>query len=253
MTAESVPVPWRRLFLPLVAALALAAVAAGVLLWIASSNYEVLEEGKLLPYTNGHIYKVRFFGRFTLFVEPEGRLTQDTVNAYVLVGIGFISLTFAVVIASLGKDPGGRALWFFAGTFFGANYLAADEFLGLHETMGHNLQSLRRLPLVERPDDLIVLVYLALAAAFLFVFRRTVTASRRAVALASLAFGLYVLAAAADLWHAAPEELIEVAGSVCLIGAVLIIGLEQVRRLRDPSSSDPEESSAGDLRPAAQR
>ncbi len=69
-------------------------------------NYEVLEKGQLLDYTNGLIYKVRIFDKYTFFVELERhRLDRDVFNSYLLSGIAFISLTYAFLLFQFKRDP----------------------------------------------------------------------------------------------------------------------------------------------------
>lgn len=64
-------------------------------------DYEVVEKGQLLSHTGGLVYKIRIFGRYRLFVEPDHHLDKDTLNGFILVGIAFISLTFGVVLGWL--------------------------------------------------------------------------------------------------------------------------------------------------------
>ena len=219
--------PRRRAAL-LLALLATAILAGGVLLLLMARNSEVVEKGQLLPYSSWFVYKVRFFDRFTVLVQPENKPSKDVFTAYVLVGIAFIALTFAMLHARRTRDPSARPLWFFASICVGANYLAADEFLGIHETLGANLQFLRGLPLVERPDDLFIFLYGFLAMAFFFAFRELVLASRWAVLLTATAVGLALAGAVLDLLHQPFEEILELASAGCLIAAVMLLGLDHI-------------------------
>lgn len=200
------------------------------------SSYEVLEKGQLLPYSEGKIYKVRFGGGLTLYVEPELKPSLDLLNSFLLTGVGFIALTFAVILAASGEGTGSR-FWFFVVGFLGSSYLVADETLGLHETIGHNLPFLAGLPLVERPDDVVVVLFALPAAAFLFLFRTVILASRAASALFAVSLLVFLAAAAADLLDLPGEEAAEVLVTICLAAAMLLLGLHHLRRGSGPGTA----------------
>jgi len=129
--------PWVRLgIMCVVFAVLLLAPLAGFLSLL--ENYEVLEKGRLLSHTGGTVYKIRFFGAFDLFVEPDHQLDKDTLNAFILVGVAFISLTFAFLLAWLKGSNRRDIVRFNILMFLGMSWLAADELLGIHETVGHN-------------------------------------------------------------------------------------------------------------------
>jgi hypothetical protein len=192
---------------------------------------EVVDKGELLPYVEGYtIWKIRILDRFELFVEPDYRFTRDAFNTYVLVGVAFISLTFAVLLKTLGNTARSRTVLFFSLMFLGANYLAADEFLGLHETLGHNMQFLSRwIPISERPDDIIFLLYLVPTVAFLAFFRKTLLVSRTATAAFVAAVFFFGLGAAADTLRLSIEEVCEMITAVFIICAVFCLGLHYLR------------------------
>lgn len=231
----------------LAVALLLAASAAGVLALVLLSGAEVLEKGQLLPYTEGQIYKVRFGGGLVLYVEPDLKPNLDLLNAYLLTGLAFVALSFASVLAFLARRDG-AAFRFFTAAFFGASYLVADELLGIHETLGHNLQFLRKLPLVERPDDVVLLLTALLAAAVLARFRGTILASKPATALFATSFGLFLLSALGDLLSLPFEEAAEVLAAVGLVAAMVVLGLHHARAAlgpREGRASDQPSPRAG--------
>ena len=203
---------------------------------------EVVDEGELLPYVRGYtIYKVRVLDRFEFFVEPDYKPRRDAVNSYVLVGIAFISLTFAVVIRVLPTGSAGGAFRLFVCMFFGANYLAADEFLGIHETLGHNMQFLTSLfPFAGHPDDVIIMLYGIPAILFVYWFRKTLLASRAAMLLFGAALAAFALAAISDGLTLPIEEICEITSSICLLAGVLTLGICHI----DPASAVARHSEA---------
>jgi len=215
----------------------LIAIAAVLLLPIAGlgikclSTAEVVEKGELLPYVQGYsIYKVRVLDRYEFFVEPDYRPSGDLFNAYVLVGIAFISLTFAVVMKALSIAPTGKTIRFFWCMFFGASFVAADEILGIHETLGHNMQFLTTIvPIAHRPDDAIILFYCIPALAFVCYFFKTLVVSRSAVLFFIVALVMFAIAAVSDGLTLPIEEFCEVISSICLISGVMSLGLHHIK------------------------
>ncbi|MBT8138076.1 MAG: hypothetical protein KJO54_13760 [Gammaproteobacteria bacterium] len=213
-------------WLPLL--LALAAFVAGIVaLLVAMNNYEVIDKGRLLPYTSGFIYQIRFFDQFNVFVELENRIRPDLLNVYFLLGVAFIALTYAVLMQSFAQR---LEMWMFALMFVGMSYLAADEWVGIHETIGHNMQFLTALPFIKRPDDMIVLLYALPAGLYLLFFWRSILAARWASALMVAAFCSFVLAALADVAAIPAEEPLELLASALIVASVLVLGLHHTRR-----------------------
>lgn len=195
------------------------------------TDYEVLEKGQLFSYTTAKIYKVRFGGWMTLYVAPElpPWHYRDLLNAYVLTGVAFVSLTFAVLLWTSGHRAGSASLRLFLVAFVGISCLVADELLGLHESLGHNMQFFLRLPLVHRPDDALMVLMAIPAGVFLVYFRSVLLASRRAViTFAAAALG-FLLAAAADVLALPIEEGLEVLVSVVLLVGMFFLGLHYLR------------------------
>ena len=203
------------------------------------SDYEVLEKGQILPYTLGLIYKVQFGGRLTLYLEPELRPTMDLLNAYILTGIAFISLTFGVILATVTSRMKGLKFWFFATTFMGMSYLVVDEIFGVHESIGHNLQFLAKLPLITRPDDAVILFMAVPAALFLFVFRKVILASFKAKVLFGAGFICFALSAISDILTLSIEEPLEILASLFLAAAITALGLHHAIPGYDPPGRGP--------------
>lgn len=220
--------PWCRLtIMCAVFGVLLLAPLAGFLAVL--ENYEVIEKGQLLSHTGGLVYRIRFFDRFELLIEPDHQLDKDILNAFILVGVAFMSLTFGVVLSWLRRNQYSEVVRFNMLMFLGMSWLAADELLGIHETLGHNLMFLAKLPHIDRPDDVIILLYAIPAAYVLVRFRKTIFASRRALALMGVALAFYVLAAFSDVFKLPVERLAELACSACIITAVMFLGLSHVR------------------------
>lgn len=212
-----------------VIALLFVALAGGVLSYLLVADYEVLEKGQLLPYTEGKIYKVRFGGWLTLYYEPELRPSWDLLNAYLLTGAAFMALTFSAILATAGRETGSARFRFFLVAFLGMSYLVADEMLGIHETIGHNLQFLKALPLIKRPDDAVVVLFALPAALFLIAFRSVLLASRGAALLFGLGMLGFVLSAVADVLTLPIEEAAEVLATLCLAAGTMVLGLHHTR------------------------
>lgn len=204
-------------------------------------DYEVLEKGRLLPYAEaGTIYKVRVGGWLTFYVDPEihPRFYPDLLDAYMLTGVAFVSLTFAVILMTAGHGAGSTSVRFFLVAFVGFSYLVADELLGIHESIGHNMQFLRRLPLVHRPDDVLILAMAVPVGLFVFYFRSLLLASRRAVVALAAGVLCFLVAAVSDLFAWPIEAASEVLASACLLAAFLLLGLHLTRGDTFPGSQD---------------
>lgn len=206
--------------------------ALAALLVLLKSNYEVVEKGHLLPYTFGTIYKVRFFDLVDVYLEPERRrLSSDLITGGALIYISALSLVFLIIIARAGNARHRKAFWMFLLMAVGAGYLAADETLGIHESIGHNLQFLRNLPLIDRPDDAIIMSYAVPTLLYLYVFRREIFVSRAAIMAMLMVVIFGALAAVADLTGWALEELLEVASIFSLVAAMLLLGMHHIADL----------------------
>jgi hypothetical protein len=209
--------------------LLLTAVIAGALVLALLSRAEVLEKGQLLPYTNAKIYHLRLPGGLTFYVEPELKPSLDLLNAYLLTGIAFISLSFATLLARFGEGARGAPFRFFFVSFLGASYLVADELLGIHETIGHNLRFLLGLRVAKRPDDLVIMLMALTAGGVLLAFRRVILASRGAVVLFGAGAGLILLAAIADLLSLPFEEVTEVLAALLMVAGMMTLGVRHLR------------------------
>ena len=147
-------------------------------------------------------------------------LTVDVIGSLALVG----AACFAVGVA-LGRPR--RALPFWLGAAGGLLYLAADERFSLHERAGRWLaaRDVQAPPGLNHLDDAVLLAVVGLAAAWVLVFGREVTTSRRFVLLLGLAAVVSAAALAIDGlapvegWAPRTEEPVELLGQLLLLAA----------------------------------
>jgi len=199
-------------------------------------NYEILEKGQLLPYSKGTITKVQFFHRWTLYTEFEHLPNADILSAFLFCASGWTALIFSALGKFWGQKGKGHITSFFFWLGVLLTWLAADEFFGLHETIGHNMQWLKALPGIKAPDDAIILFYGLCAAIGLFIFRRIVLADRLAFILWGIAAGIGLSTGVADALRGAAgrlanyyEEFAEVAVAALILFGILRLGLALLR------------------------
>ncbi len=209
-----------------------AALALVLVAYLALTNYEVVEKGKILPYTNGYVYRILIADKYTVFVEPEIRLRSDVFNAAILIGVAYISLTFAAILHVQQSIYTHRHFAFFVLMSAGMFFLAADELLGIHESIGHNVQFLTKIPGISRPDDLIIALYAIVAILFLFSFRSLFSDARRPLQYFSAALGVFVVAAVADLATIPFEEIIELVAGTLILAGIISFGLVSLQKLK---------------------
>ena len=203
-----------------VGALLIAGILAVFAINAVTENYEIIQKGQILEYTSGKIYQVRLFDKFDFYAEPEVRPSNDVLVSVVLFGIGFIALTFAFLQYHSRRKAEDKVLPFFIVLSVGAIYLGADELFGIHESLGHNMQFLSRVPGVHRPDDMIIALYAIPALAFLVYFRKVLLKARGTLKYFVAAILLFLLAAASDL--AAIGKIEEILEMLCVF--VILFG-----------------------------
>ncbi len=228
----------------------LALLVAAVLLMMATlvlllNHYEVVDKGRLLPYTTGEIYRIELFGRFTVYVEPEAKPSLDTFNSYILVSISSIALLALTFLRVVRVPTRPRVQAFFFVVWLGTGLLAADELFGGHESLGHNLQFLADLPGIKRPDDAIVALYVPAALAFLVVFRRIILASAGARVSFGLAIVILVLGAVSDVLGVGQlEEVLEALASMSLLAGFMLLTIDELRLAMAATAGTPHEQPA---------
>ena len=188
-------------------------------------NYEVLQKGKLLDYTDGRIYQLRLYDSFNIFIEPEIKANKDFFTGMILAAIAFVSMTFATCLHKFGVRGYAISSNIFIITTVGFLFLAADELLGLHESAGHNLQFLNAIPGIQRPDDFIIMSYGVIALLVLVYFRNMLWEQRRAGRWFVVAIVLFGMSALADVIGFPYEEYIELLGAVFILVGIMSLGL----------------------------
>lgn len=217
------------------AAVAAFVVALFVLYVLVKNNYEVIERGRLLPYTSAEIYRIKLFDRVTIYAEPEDQTSLDIVDSWILVSISSVALLALLFLWSAHLAARAHAATFFFVTWLGTGFLAVDEIVGGHENLGHNLRFLRNLPGIDRPDDAVIVFYIVPTLAFLIAFRRIILGSRTARVFFGLGTAIFVVAALADAGGVAgqDEERIEVVASLSFLVGFMTLTVDELRRATD--------------------
>lgn len=214
--------------------------------YVVSKNYEVVAEGSLLSYTDAQVAKLRLFDEFTIYVAKERPRPPDILNGVMLAMLAGIAL-FALALIPTGDREARRIRVFFALCWTGFAYVAADELMGIHETLGHNLQFLGAVPGVHRPDDVIFAAYVVPALLVLFIYRRMFLSSKLVLALFGTAIGFFAVAGVMDIAGIGLDELAEPLSAIFILAGFMKLALEQVRRHGHSDSADhpPQGNRAG--------
>ena len=221
-----------------------AAFALGLLLVVAvavARLADVVDHGVLLPFFEEYeVAQVSLLG-VELYVDTSSGLS-DAISVCALALIAVLLLAGA---RAIGDDAALRRTFVTAG--LGSAYLAADDLLAIHETVGHNLGALAALPVIDHPDDLIVGLYGLAVLAFGWRHRALLTGPARRLALvAAISGGGAVLHDLTALHLRMLEEILEVVAAGALVAAVAVVvrtqvaarrGLPAVRLARDPAVS----------------
>jgi hypothetical protein len=144
-----------------------AAVAASAVLLLAgvavARQGEVVARGNLLGAFEAYeVTRVRVMG-VELYVD----FSADIGDVLTAAALSFIAVVLLVAARRLSGPVRGA----FVDGGCGALFLAADDLLSAHETLGHNLPALVRIPLVDHPDDAVLAVYAVVVAVFLWRHR----------------------------------------------------------------------------------
>ncbi|HEX2071139.1 MAG TPA: hypothetical protein VHF90_05775 [Thermoleophilaceae bacterium] len=207
---------------PLLIAAGVLLVVAGLLFAIAPSLYEVVDEGRdLRPYEAGEVYKIRIADTVTVYAAEESRPETDRISGAALVALATAAFMAYLLLGAAGAAR--RLRLFYGLAAAGLAFLALDESFGLHETIGHNLIFLADVPGVERPDDLIIVLYLIPALAFLAYFRDVFMDSRWAVRLFAAGVVTFVLAGLSDVGDLPTDEPLEMLSATCILGGFAVL------------------------------
>jgi hypothetical protein len=172
---------------------------------------EVKERGRNVLPIDSPVAKIRVAGAFDMYVDLGRGEVEDTVVGVLLSTMATASLMCGILLSAAGSPR--RLSRFYLTAAAGTGFLALDELLSLHETLGHNLRPL--FPGVEKPDNLIMILYPLGAVAALFVFRRELLRrglSRMLFAASAAVFALSVIFDNLDLRG---EEHLELLAAGC--------------------------------------
>jgi hypothetical protein len=224
----------------MVLALVLGVVAAGAFVVTASKSlYDVQEKGRhLLPYQTGEVYRVKVLDRVTIYADGESQPAPSTIQGTLLVALATAAFMTFFFLRRARARPQVVQFYLFAGA--GLAFVAFDELFALHETVGHNVRPLADLPGVERPDDVLVLLYAIPLAYCAYRFRGVIAESRRALGLFAAGIGLFFLAAFADLTSAPGEEGFELLSVASVLLGLVTLFRQHVAETDQPYRRDDE-------------
>jgi hypothetical protein len=176
---------------------------------------EVVAKGKLVPSGGEGVRRVRVWDALEFYISSETARPDSDLLTIVALAMAAAVLGFsALLLIRAGRRD--RTTVCFILAALGASWLAFDEMLAIHESVGHNLQFLRGLTGVERPDDLVFAAYLLPAAAFFWIFRSVLLSVPVARALFVAGGSCVVLASLSDLSGFRGEEAFEFLGAASL-------------------------------------
>ena len=204
--------------------LATAVVAAALLLGVLVARQgTVVARGNLHPaFADYEVERVRIAG-IELYVDRSAH-TGDALTAIALL------IAAGVLLAAASRLAGAtRSAFAWAGA--GAAFLAADDALSAHETIGHNLAWLGRIPVIDHPDDAVLALYAVVAASFAWRHRGLLEGSPRGPwLLAGIAAALAVGHDVAPLHLGPVEEALEVLAAGSGLVGVLTLARTHVGR-----------------------
>lgn len=204
-------------------ALALAGAAVLVAGLTALATAVVVARGKLVPSGGPGVRRVRVWDSFEFYISSETARPPLDVLTTIAFSMTAATMGLAALMLAVSKVRG-RLLACLAIVAVGATYLATDELLALHESIGHNLQFLRSLPGVERPDDVVLASYAVPIGLFAWYFRDILLSVRASAWLFGVAVASGAVASISDLVEVGEwEERIElITAALALAGFFLL-------------------------------
>lgn len=195
------------------------------------------------------VARLRVAETFTIHVDLTRGVVEDAVTGFFLTIMATAAFMAGMLLAS--RDSPRPLVRFYLISAAAIGFLAADELLSLHETVGHNIRPL--VPGMEKPDNLVTFVYAVLALAALVVFRRVLWRRRPQRVLFSATAVLFLIAVAFDVLSARGEEPAEVLASACAGVGFLTMLADDLRDYLDlggPAEPARERAPAGSREPA---
>ena len=205
------------------AVLAIAGVIVGVLVAVAVLQGSLFSvRGPVdVPYPAGEVKELRILGAVDLYVDGEPKPGPSVIGAIALLMLA--TAAFMTFLALRFAGAARRLLWFWAIAAAGLALAGADELLAIHESVGHNLPFLADLPGVERPDDVLLVLYLPGAFAFAWWFRDIFWAQRATVVCMVAAICCFGLSIASDVASLRIEEWFELVAGLFVAAGVLAL------------------------------
>lgn len=199
-----------------------------------------VRRGDLLPFFEHYeVAEVRLLGAKVYVDTSSGLADLLTVGA-----LAAVALAFGLCWALLARRGSARAS-VFAWAAVGAAFLAADDLLAAHETLGHNLGFLASLPLIDHPDDVIVGLYGLVVLGFGRRHRALAAGTPRWPWVVCFAAGAFAVAHdLLPLGLSAAEEGAEVLAGLALLTGVWMIAAGQLRADQLSSSAPAWRRSA---------
>ncbi len=211
-----------------------AVIAIAGLLIAAVATAEVLARGELLPYSPMTVERVEVLGGIELWVARESLVRLDILNGAILALGGLVAFLTAARIGR--RVP--RTFRFFVLLGLGLTYLALDEMLALHETIGYNLEFLADVPGTNSPEDVVFALYAVPAVAFFYVYRDLIAVSVWGARLVVLGVALFGAAAVLDVLDAiVDEQWVEPPGSAALAAGFALVAARHLASL-PPDAGD---------------
>lgn len=229
------------------------ALVAGLLI-VAFATAEVLARGELLHYTPMTVERWRVLGGVDLWVARESLARLDLLNGLILGAGCVVALLTAARLRRLSsarrEEPLGRPVVFFLLLGAGLAFLALDELLAVHETIGYNLDFLADIPGANSPEDVVFALYALPALAFFAYYRDQFSVSRWGFRLVALGVALFGVAAVLDVTDALlDEQWVEPPASLLLVAGFALVA---VRHL-SAASLPPDAGDTGGDRSSAAR
>jgi len=206
---------------------AIAVVAVAITLAVALAPGPLYERRGTVavPYDARDVYEVRLLGAVTVYVDGklygdgEPRINANLIGSIALLMLGVAALTIAIALRIGGAGRRLTTFYLIAGA--GLGLAGLDKLLAIHETVGHNLRFLADVPGVERPDDLIVALYLVPVLAVGYRFRDGLAGDRYAAAALAVGVAFFALSACADLASWSAEKHLELISGLFIAGGMM--------------------------------
>ena len=214
-----------------------AAAALAVVVLLSGNAFE--DRGPVhVSYPAGEVKEVRVLGLADVHVDGEPKPGFSVLGSMALFMLATASLVTAAALRIAAARP--RIVRFWLIVAGGVAVAGADELFAIHESVGHNLPFLADVPGVERPDDLLLALYLPAALACGWWFRDVLAQHRPTLALLAGGVALFALSVSGDLLSLQAEEWFELlAGLSVAAGLIALMRRHLHAELRSGVAATP--------------